>query len=155
VTRFIVSRTGFNAANQSSRSCPEKMPVWEGEARSAEDAIRIAQVVGGVTCYNNQRLSAVAADEVEAYRRTVQGAIDGFLATRVPAAFCVGTYRPNGGVATWQYYDIDADDADALADVTAQEWESAEVDGEVLKLFRHDGPVLHYQSLGPAEVTPA
>lgn len=142
---YCVERVGWNAANQSSGTHPQAIQVWRGEAPDAEAAVRAA-VEAGVTCYNGQFLSARPASEVEAEADSVRAVIDGFFKDGTPGDARIGTYRPNGGVATWQYYDVE-DDFAAVSELIEQDWEGAEVrDGELI-LFRHDGPVLHYQSI--------
>jgi hypothetical protein len=66
---YVVYRHGWNAANQSSRSAPNKMEVARVTASSAEQAKDLA--AQRVTVYNNQFLSAELASEVDAAEEDV------------------------------------------------------------------------------------
>ena len=71
-------------------------------------------------------------------------------------------YRPNGGQATWGDEYVATSVGEWQADPSDNSvWETAELDSELpdasIKLFRHDGAVLHYQSYrwaSAAEVAP-
>lgn len=147
MTEYVVYRRGWNAANQSSRACPETVEVHRCAAATPAEAVDRA-AAAGVTCYHNQTLWATPLAEVLQESEAVRAVIDGFFPGGAPDSARIGTYRPNGGQPTWAYHDVE-DDPQAVGEVLDQDWESAEVrDGE-LALFRHDGPVLHYQSVRP------
>jgi len=62
---YVVYRHGWNAENQSPEAgLPEKMPVARIEAKSPEEACRLARA--RVTLYENQHLSAEPAADVDA-----------------------------------------------------------------------------------------
>jgi len=62
---YVVYRHGWNAENQSPEAgLPEKMPVARIEAKSPEQACRLAR--SRVTLYENQHLSAEPAADVDA-----------------------------------------------------------------------------------------
>lgn len=138
--KFIVRRAGWNAANQSSRSHPHDVDVCEVEAETPEAAVNAA-CQRGVTCYNGQSLYAVPLSEVVAERHQTMDAIAEWEGS-APEGCVVrhGTYRPNGGMATWQYETL------ATVEIAGEEWEQAQLKGGELGLFQHDGPVLHYES---------
>lgn len=59
---FAVFRNGSNSTNQPMT---QRMLVWAGEARDAEDA-KLRARRGGVKVYNNQYLDPIPAEELEA-----------------------------------------------------------------------------------------
>lgn len=70
-------------------------------------------------------------------------------------------YRPNGGQATWGEEYVATSVGEWQAETEMNGWETAELDSTLphasIKLFQHDGAVLHYQSYrwaSAAEVAP-
>jgi hypothetical protein len=64
MAQFVVYRHGWNEDNQSqSAGLPEKMPVARIDARSADEACRLA--LTQVTVHPNQHLSAELAAAVD------------------------------------------------------------------------------------------
>ncbi len=141
---FQVSRTGWNSANQSSCSCPKTVVVATVQAETPEEAVKL--VGQHCTVYNNQYLSARPCDEISSEQDALVAKVEKFFEPREGKVLKTQFYRPNGGQATWSKLTWLPDEPEEEGDYGV--WESAEVhpDGDEMTLFRHDGPVLHYES---------
>lgn len=71
--RFVIFRTGWNAANQSAMYSPHTIEVARVTADSADSAVALAAT--RVTCYNGQFLSAREETEVDAEQDLIDSSV--------------------------------------------------------------------------------